>query len=280
MTTSANTGFRRDITTPAERLPSGSCDCHMHILGPYAEYPLRETRTYSPGESLLSDYQRMTAIVGIDRMVIVQPSSYAMDNRCTLAAVASAKGKARCVVVVPPDTDASDLRAMHEHGARGVRIQSLGKGGLSLDAFEAIADRIKDLGWHIQVFLDASQLPALADRFRRSPVDIVFDHMGQIDAGYGMDTPGFKILLELLSSGKAWVKLSNALFPPSAERARSLYVCNPERVVWGSDWPHLAYLTQAPDDGALATAVLNWFPDGATRRRVLVDNPTRLYFRD
>jgi predicted TIM-barrel fold metal-dependent hydrolase len=141
--------------------------------------------------------------------------------------------------------------------------QGLAKGGVSFDALESLANT----------------LPDIADRLRRLPVDVVFDHMAQADARSGLDEPGFHVLLDLLSTG-FWVKLSNARFDPNGERARRLVAVNPERVVWGSDWPHVSHEGEAPDDGALLDHLRDWVPDEKVHRAALVDNPALIYFRN
>lgn len=168
---------------------------------------------------------------------------------------------------------------MHQRGARGVRAQMVAKGGLSFDALESVSARIASFGWHLQLYLDARDLPDLVGRLRRLPVPLVFDHMAHVLELSGTDEPGFRILLDLLAEGRAWVKLSNALFPPSRERARLLAQANPERILWGSDWPHVAHSDGVPDDGALLDALADWFPDEQLRRKALVVNPDRLYFQ-
>jgi predicted TIM-barrel fold metal-dependent hydrolase len=221
----------------------------------------------------------MARTVGLDRCVIVQPSFFAFDNACTLDSVGRSGNRARAIVVVKPDVAKADLEAMHHRGARGARAQTVVAGGMSFDAIEEISKRIAPFGWHLQLYLDARSLPDLVQRLRRLPVDVVFDHMAHIQPDSGMEEPGFVALLNLLADGKAWVKLSNALVPPSAERARRLVSENPERILWGSDWPHVAYLGAPPDEGALINDLADWVPDVQMRHRILVSNPDRLYFQ-
>jgi predicted TIM-barrel fold metal-dependent hydrolase len=271
-------GFRREVSAP--RLPAvpGACDTHMHIVGPLSRYPLRDTRTFVPPEALLEDYLRTAALMGTERMVIVQPSFFGTDNACTLDAVGRAGDRARAVVVIDPEISDEALKDMHARGARGVRLQVIATGGLSLDLLEHVAKRIQPFGWHVQLYMDARNLPPLVDRLKRLPVDVVFDHMAHVIRTSGEDDPGFDALLDLMKEGRAWTKLSNAVFPPSSERARRLIDANPERVVWGSDWPHVAYSEATPDDGALMDLMADWAQDEKTRRQVLADNATRLYF--
>ena len=285
MATDANTfrtnmhGFRREIRAPLVPLPDRACDTHMHIVGPFDRYPLRETRSLTPPESTLDDYRAVLARTGLQRNVIVQPIFFAKDNACTLDACVALAGDARAVVVVDPDVDEATLMAMHRQGARGIRIQRVVAGGASIEDIETLAAKIAPLGWHIQLFVDASDLADLRPTLAALPVDLVFDHMAHVARDSRIDHPGFATLLDLLDSGKAWVKLSNARFQPDAERARRLIAANAERVLWGSDWPHVAYQEEVPDDGELLDRLAAWAPDDLTRRRILADNPDALYFR-
>lgn len=256
-----------------------ACDAHMHIVGPFARYPLRETRSLNPPEATLDDYRRVRDRLGLGRCVIVQPSVFAKDNACTLDAVEALEGSARAVVVVDADTDETTLECMHRRGARGVRLQQVVAGGASLDELEELAARIQPFGWHVQLFVDAAQLTDLVPRIRRLPVNVVFDHMAQTTQAAGMESTGFEALLQMLQTGKVWVKLANAFGFPDAARARSLIAANRERVVWGTDWPHLGVKGAALDDGKLLEALGEWTQDEALRQQILVDNPDRLYFR-
>ena len=272
-------GFRRDISTPRTKVPAGACDSHMHIVGPRAQYPLWPVRNISPPEAGWQDYRRTATKLGLDRCVIVQPSFYGTDNACTLDAVDLSGGHARAVVVVDPKVTPAEIANMHARGARGVRVQMVSKGGLSFDTIEPLAALIAPFGWHLQLYLDASELPPLIARLRRLPLPIVFDHMAHVVEANGTEDHGFDLLLALLREGRAWVKLSNALFPPAAARARILCAANPDWMLWGSDWPHVAHSDAGvPDDGGLVDALAEWIPDAALRTKALVDNPQRLYF--
>lgn len=251
----------------------------MHVVGPLARYPFRETRNLMPPEATSEDYRATAARLGLQRCVVVQPSFYAADNQCTLDAVARSEDAAVGVVVVEPAVTPQELAALHAQGARAVRSQMIVAGGLTFDAVEALADRIGPLGWHIELYLDTADLPDLASRLRRLPVPVVFDHMGQWHPEDRVDEAGFRALLDLLESGQVWTKLSNPRFQPSSARARKLIETNPERVVWGSDWPHVSCKGPPPDDGALLDLLAEWTPDAETRHRILVSNPDRLYFQ-
>lgn len=274
-------GFRRDIAPPSFPVPAGACDTHMHIVGPFERYPLRETRSLQPPESTLDDYLAMRKIMGIERNVIVQPSFFAKDNACTLeSAERMGTQQTRAVVVVEPDVDEDSLARMHASGARGVRLQRVVAGGTSVDEIAAIAERIQPFGWHVQLFMDSEDVEALAPQLRQLSVPVVFDHMAHVYHGSSTSSAGFRAVLDLLADGKAWVKLSAWRFSPDDERARMLVAANPERVLWGSDWPHVSWEEAVPDDGQLLNRLAQWAGDEATVQRILVDNPTQLYFRD
>lgn len=273
-------GFRRDIAPPKVAVPAKACDTHMHIVGPFVRWPLRETRSLQPLEATLDDYRTTMAASGIERCVIVQPSFFAKDNACTLAATEALDGRARAVVVVDPDVDDATLECMHAAGARGVRIQRVVAGGASLEDIEAIAARIQPLGWHLQLYIDASDIEALVPTIRRLALDVVFDHMAHVWRDSPIEHPGFDALCRLLAEERAWVKLSNARFPPDGQRARRLVAANGSRVLWGSDWPHVAYdQGDVPGEGELLDTLTTWVPDDDQRQAILVDNPDRLYFR-
>jgi predicted TIM-barrel fold metal-dependent hydrolase len=272
-------GFRRDGSAPSVPVPFGTCDTHMHIVGPYARFPLVETRSLTPPEATLSDYRETMRRTGITRNVIVQPSFFAKDNTCTLESVKALGADARAVVVVDPDVDEATLQYMHACGARGVRVQRVVAGGASIEDIEKLAARIHPYGWHLQLFVDAVEIAPLLPVLRRLPVDVVFDHMAHVQRDGDMSSAGFRGLLDLLREGRTWVKLSNARFVPDAARARALVEANPARALWGSDWPHVAYQEDpVPDEGHLLDSLAEWVADDSIRRRILVDNPARLYF--
>jgi predicted TIM-barrel fold metal-dependent hydrolase len=250
----------------------------MHILGPLSQFPLRNTRSLTPSEATVDDYMRVQKILGLERTVIVQPSSYAADNACTLNALAALGSAARAVVVIDPAISDSELAALHARGVRGVRLQSVVSGGASFDHLERLASRIQPFGWHLQLFMDADQIDSIANRVSRLPVDVVFDHMAYVLEGAPTTSAGFRSLLDLLQNGKTWVKLCSAFGPADGDRAQLLISHTPDRLVWGSDWPHLSYQTDAPDDGMLLDDLATWAGNEIVRRKILVDNPQRLYF--
>jgi len=265
--------------------PAGSCDCHAHIFGPESLYPYMSNRSYTPPDALLSSYMALLNTLGLDRSVIVQPSVYGTDNRVTLDAIKREGENFRGVVVVDENVTSEELTRMHEIGVRGVRLNLLFKGGMSLSAVCQIADRIKTFGWHLQFLVDVSTFPE-HDTLKKLPVDIVFDHMGHLPTSKGVNDPGFVTLLNMLDSGKAWVKMSGPYritctggypYQDVTPFAKAIIETNPERAVWATDWPHPAIQTPMPIDGDLLDLLHEWVPDNEMRKAVLVDNPSKLY---
>jgi predicted TIM-barrel fold metal-dependent hydrolase len=277
--------FNPDPGQPRLAIPPGSCDCHAHIFGPADRYPFTPNRSYTPPEAPVEAYRHMLAALGFERGVIVQPSVYGTDNRCTRDAVVASGGKWRGVAVVEPDVSDLVLADFHSVGFRGVRINLLFKGGLQMDALERLANAIHPLRWHVQLLLDCRDLPQIADRLRRLPVDFVVDHMGHMPVSAGITHPGFQTLLRLLGEGKCWVKLSGAYrvstapypYQDAVPFARALVRAAPERLVFGTDWPHPSISVPMPQDAGLLDLLELWAPEQKVRSRILVDNPAQLY---
>jgi predicted TIM-barrel fold metal-dependent hydrolase len=276
---------RTAIQPPNKLAPPGSCDCHIHIIGPADEYPLSERRAYTPSEASLSQYEHVQTVLGTERAVIVQPSFYGTDNRCTLDALAHfGPQRSRGIAVIDPSIGDIELQQMHEAGMRGVRVNLVTAGGPPVDHLTRVAARIAPLGWHTQVYVNGAQLAELAPLLRSLPTDVVIDHMGQIPTAWGIDHPAVDALCALLDNGRTWVKLcgyrsSSAGYPfadvdPLAGR---LVNAAPERCVWGTDWPHPSFASTIPDDGELLDALMRWAPTSTLQQRILVDNPARLY---
>ena len=277
--------YNPDPGKPRLQIPPGSCDCHAHIFGPQDQYPYTPNRSYTPPEASVDAYLRMLGALGFERAVIVQPSVYGIDNRCTRDAIVAAGGMWRGVAVVEPCVSDSKLAELHAAGFRGVRINLLFKGGLQMDTLEQIAQVIQPLGWHVQLLLDARELPELAPRLRRLPVDFVVDHMGHMPASLGIAHPGFQTLLELVRGGRCWVKLSGAYrisgrplpYEDAIPFAGALVETAPDKLVFGTDWPHPSITVPMPQDASLLDLLEVWVPDETTRRQILVENPARLY---
>jgi predicted TIM-barrel fold metal-dependent hydrolase len=286
---------------PRRALPAGATDCHMHVFGPVARYPWAPRRLYTPPDASIEQYTAMCAQVGLQRVVLVQPSVYGTDNRAMLDAMRGL-GPLRCrgVAVIDASTPDADLHMMQEAGVRGARLSltalDVAEVARAREAVLPLAGRLASLGWHLQLILRAPMLGALASDFARLPVSVVIDHMGLPEAGRGLGQAGFGALLELLREGHCWVKLSAAYrlageggdLGGATTYARALAEANPRQVVWGTDWPHPGHRLvagNAPADGhfedldigALLDLLHGSLPDEAAWRAVLVDNPARLY---
>lgn len=300
MTDAASSSF--PCTAPRFTPPPGACDTHMHVFGPPSRYPYLPVRSYTTPDASLADYQRVRDRLGLARTVFVQPSVYGEDNRRLLDAMAQLGATARAVVVVGADVTMAELQALDAAGARGVRLnlQSVGLAdpGRLTAALRPLAARIAELGWHIQLFMAPGLLPALASAAAELPVPLVVDHMGLLPASSFQHHPGWSAMCRLLEGGQTWVKLSGAYrvndgvdgdYAMVTPLARALLQAAPERMLWGSDWPHTPRHDQQPtaagtvtpfrglDTGALLDLLADWAPDQALRQAVLSDNPARLY---
>jgi predicted TIM-barrel fold metal-dependent hydrolase len=278
-------GPHPDPGTPKEIAPAHSCDAHAHIFGPADRYPFVPGRSFTPPEASIAAYARMLSALGFERAVIVQPSVYGIDNRCTYDAVRQSGGKWRGVAVVNTDITREELQALHEAGFRGVRINLLFKGGLTMDVLEKMARLIEPLGWHLQLLVDGRDLVDLAPRLRQLPVLSVIDHMGHMPAELTVKHKAFAGLLSLVREGKCWVKLSGAYrisskpypYDDVVPIAQALVEAGPEQMVWGSDWPHPSFVGEMPVDAGLLDLLTEWVPDPRLRHHILVENPARLY---
>jgi len=288
-------------------LPPGACDCHAHVIAKNAiDYPLVADRSYTPEPAPEARYLAMLDALGMARGVLVQISVYGTDNRYLLKVLRRHPERLRGVAVADRGVSAHELRSMHDAGVRGLRINTAFGGGVPLSDLEALAERVAPMGWHVQLLIDGRRFPALLPRLRRLEGRFVVDHMGHLPACPGVSSPAFQALLELVAERDWWVKLSAPyrLAAPQAEdgppegvsglaespsvfpgqpaypgvtaMAQALVAHAPQRLVWGSDWPHVA-TAGLPDTGRLRNLLPDWIPDAAQRRRVLVDNPARLY---
>jgi|ERR1035437_4843342 predicted TIM-barrel fold metal-dependent hydrolase len=282
-----------DTTPRKPRLeaPRGSVDCHAHIFGPVSRYPYSPKRLFTPPDVSARQYRQLLATLGIERAVLVTPSVYGMDNERQLDVLNEMQGRWRGVAVVPTDVSDAELERLHGAGFRGVRVNLFANSGLALDDLEAIAARISAYQWHVQLHVDARNLEELSSRLRRLPVGIVFDHMGHVPAAAGIGHPGFVAMLDLMKQGTFWAKLSapyrlSEMPYPYADVmpfARALIDAAPDRVVWGSDWPHPAVPGHMPanfvmpNDGDLLDILALWTDDPAQQKKILLDNPRRIY---
>jgi 2-pyrone-4,6-dicarboxylate lactonase len=272
---------------PRERLPAGSCDCHFHIFEGAQHFPYSEPRSYTPTPATLADYRAMTGTLGIDRCVLVHPSVYGGDHSSFEALLGANGDWMRGVAVVRAEHTQQDVARWHALGARGTRVNALYAGGAALDDLPGIVARIKPFGWHLQLLIDVSATPDLVGKAADLGVTVVVDHFGHLAASRGPADPGFANLLALVREGRAWVKVSGAYrvtgtrgdYADVRPLSDALLAANPDLLVWGSDWPHPSIAPPMVRDGDLANLLIDWV-DPAARQRILVDNPTRLYWTD
>ncbi|KQB53223.1 GntR family transcriptional regulator [Pseudomonas endophytica] len=274
-----------EVTVPSFVLPTGACDTHAHVIcDDFERYPLVSDRSYTPPPAPEGLYLDVLRRIGIQRGVLVQPSVYGTDNRYMLDVLKRHQEQLRGVAVINEQIGDEELAKMHALGVRGVRINVLFRGGVNLDAMEHLANRVADLGWHMQFLIDVRYLSELEARIAKLPCPVVIDHLGHFPAHLGVKEPGFEALLRNVSEHGWWVKLSGAYrlsdqqpeYADTDALAHALLDTAPERMVWGSDWPHVA-LESPPDTGLLLERLHAWAPSERQRQRILVDNPAALY---
>jgi D-galactarolactone isomerase len=268
---------------PQLKTPDGACDTHIHIYD--QRYPTAPTAASTPPDALLPDYLGLRRRLGISRTVVVQPSTYGTDNRCTLEAIAAlGLDSARGVAIVDETIGDADLRDLTSRGIRGARFHMLAGAPIPWARLDRIAARVQEVGWHVQLQLDGRDLPERDRQVRSWPGRIVIDHVGKFLEPVPPDHPAFQCLLDLVETGRVWIKLSGAyevskqgppLYEDIGVLAKRLAKAAPERMLWASNWPHPS-VQDKPDDAMLLDLLLDW-ADEATRRRILVDNPAELY---
>jgi len=266
---------------------ANACDCHMHVYD--SRYPAAPGATLLPPDATVSAYRAVQRRQGTTRTVVVTPSTYGLDNACTLDAIAQLGGEARGVAVVGPDVGETELDTLHRAGIRGIRFNLTMPGPLDLSALPGLAARIAPLGWHVQLNIPAGWLTDIAATLRALPVAVVFDHYGHLPFGRPEGEKGYAVIADLVQCGKAWVKLSAPYIetldgPPAyrdAARLASRYTrLAPDRMVWGSDWPHPTVQAAGGDpidDRSMLALFREWCASDAVARQVLVHNPKALY---
>ncbi|CDZ26257.1 amidohydrolase [Neorhizobium galegae] len=269
---------------PDFKLPDGSCDAHCHVFGPGAVFPYAPNRRYTPDDAPKEALAKLHDRLGIARAVIVQASCHGTDNRAMLDAIAWRPDRYRGVAIVDDSFDDRAYQALDDGGVCGVRfnfVRHLG-GAPDLDVFNRVIDRIKGRGWHVVLHLDASDIVPLSDMIARLPVPFVIDHMGRVDTSLGTDQPAFQTLLELVRQENCWIKvcgserISRFPFDTAVPFAKALVEASPERSLWGTDFPH-PNLKEPVDEADLVDLVPRFALTEEDRRRLLVDNPARLY---
>ena len=266
--------------------PPLACDAHCHIFGPGAKFPYDPDAAYVPPDSPFGGLQKLHSILGFQRAVIVHASCHGADMRATLDGIARSKGAYRGTCIIDSSVSDRHFEKMHEGGIRGVRfnfVKHLG-GRPDMAFFKRNVERAKAFGWHLILHLDAQDLVEFKDMFLKIPVPIVIDHMGRVVAKDGLEQQPFKVLLEFMRHETFWVKITGAErvsskgppFDDAVPYAQALIAAAPDRILWGTDWPH-PNVKWMPNDGDLVDLFPRMAPDPALQKKILVDNPARLY---
>jgi 2-pyrone-4,6-dicarboxylate lactonase len=282
--------FHPHPSKPRFVAPPGAVDAHCHVFGPGARFPYAPERKYTPCDAPKEELVALRDYLGFERNVIVQATCHGNDNRALVDALVHAGGRARGVASVGRDVSDAELKAMHDAGVRGTRFNFVRRlvDFTPRDVLADIAARIAPLGWHVVVYFEAQDLPELRDFFTALPTTVVVDHMGRPDVSKPVDGPEFAGFLELLAGHpNIWSKVScperlSKSGPPGYDDvvpfARRLVELYPDRVLWGTDWPHPNMASHMPDDGALVDIIPRIAPTAELQRKLLVDNPMRLYW--
>jgi predicted TIM-barrel fold metal-dependent hydrolase len=274
--------------TPAYKLPAGACDAHCHVFGPADRFPYAPDRSYTPPDAPVEDLRRVHAAIGVERAVIVQASCHGTDNTAMVDAIGRSGGAYRGIAIVDGNITDAGLEELDRGGVRGVRfnfVKHLG-GTPDLEVFDRVLDRIRPLGWHVVLHLDAGDILEHAERISRIKVPFVIDHMGRVQAKNGLEQEPFRRLLKLMRTELAWVKIcgpervssAGAPFHDAVPFARQLAEAAPDRTLWGTDFPHPNIAGDMPNDGDLVDLLALAVEDETARRKILIDNPDRLYW--
>jgi 2-pyrone-4,6-dicarboxylate lactonase len=285
-------------SSPTFDLPAGAVDAHCHVFGPGDVFPFAPERKYTPCDASKEQLFALRDHLGVSRNVIVQATCHGADNRAMVDAVRAAEGRARGVATLRPDVTEAELRELDEAGVRGVRFNFVRRlvDAAPTDELATVAARIAPLGWHVVVYFEAADLPDLEDFFGALPTPVVVDHMGRPDVTRSADGPEFRRFLRFVERNDVWVKVScperlTVTGPPAVDGqhnaytdvvpfARRVVAEFPDRVLWGTDWPHPNLTDHMPDDGLLVDHVPNIAVTAEQRQKLLVDNPMRLYWPD
>lgn len=280
----------RNPKKPELPTPARACDSHFHIFGPVGRFPYARERAYTPAEAPLERLLAMHARLGFERGVVVQGNAHGTDNTVLLDALKREPKRLRAVAIVKDTTPKAELKAMADAGVRGLRFHHLPHhasrhSGIGIEAFEKLAPGMAEAGLHMQILIDARELPAVMPRLRNWKPPIVVDHSAYVKAEQGPAAPDFEALRRLLAEGRIWVKVSGTYrisqrypdYPDARPLHEALLAANPDQLVWGTDWPHPRLAKDMPDTGHLLDLFNAWTPDETLRRRILVDNPARLY---
>jgi len=276
-----------DTKKPKFRPPPLACDAHCHIFGPAAKFPYAPDASYHPPDSPFEDLQRLHKVLGIERAVIVHASCHGSDMRVTLDGIKRSGGKYRGTAIIDESYGDKQFKEMQGGGIRGVRfnfVQHLG-GRPDMAFFQRTVGRLKEMGWHLILHLDAQDLVEFREMFMKIPVPMVIDHMGRVVAAKGLQQEPFKVLQDFMKNQNTWVKVCGAErvsskgppFDDAVPFARALIEAAPDRILWGTDWPHPNVGKHMPNDGDLVDLFPRMAPEPALQRKILVENPARLY---
>jgi 2-pyrone-4,6-dicarboxylate lactonase len=272
--------------------PVRACDTHAHICGPAARFPYAEERIYTPPDATSDDYLALLTTLGVERAVLIQPSVYGTDNRALLDVLSRVPSGLRGIAVVDADIDTARVKALDDAGIRGIRLNVVDHNGprnvIPEERVRKLANIIAPFGWHIEFLINTDAAPGFAAVINGLAVDVVVGHLGYPKSGAvaWLQSPALEDFLRLFERGRCWVKLTGPYrissapdlpYPDVAPLAQRLAAVNPDRLLWGSDWPHVMMKKPMPNDGDLSDLIADWLPDVALRRQVLVDNPAELY---
>ncbi len=279
--------YHPNPSAPKLKLPAGSCDAHCHVFGPQAVFPYPADARFKPADATKEQLFALHEMLGIETCVIVQSGAHGFDNRATADAIAAKAGRYKGVALLPYDAAIADIKALDAQLFCGVRFNFMSHlaRAASPDQVVAMAGKLGELGWHVQVHFEAGLISELIPVLKESPVQVVIDHMARIDAGLGLEQPAYQHLLRAMDDELFWVKVSGAdratrSGPPYADAvamARDLVARFPDRVLWGTDWPHPNHQGPVPDDGALVDLISEIAPTAELMQKLMVDNPQRLY---
>ncbi|HTH97370.1 MAG TPA: amidohydrolase family protein [Stellaceae bacterium] len=279
-------GPDRHPKRPRFKVPAGTCDTHVHVFGPQAIFPFSPERSYTPEDCTAADLDALHETLGIDRVVIVHGGAHGIDNRATLDALDHRPGRARGVAVIRAGTPHRVIEDMHRRGMRGCRMSTVVSGGADFGQLPRLADETAEFGWHMVLhFARSSELVEVEQTLRTMKRPFVLDHMARIMAEEGVKSPAFATMMRLLDTDRCWVKLAS-LYRLSSEpyphrdllpMIEAVVAARPDRLIWGSNWPHPICPVAMPNDGDLVDLIPLWLPDEDLRSRVLVDNPASLY---
>lgn len=282
----------RNPRPPRSPFPPLSCDTHAHVFGPASRFPYVAERIYTPPDSTYDDYRALLSALGVERAVLVQPSVYGTDNAAMLAALQAFGQGVRAVAVTDPAIAPGEIEALHRAGVRGLRFNVVDrhdhKNVVPVEVLRAVAAKIAPFGWHIELLVNVDEAPDFAAAVAAIPVPIVLGHLGYPKSGARNwpAHPAFAGLLRLIDGGRCWIKLtgpyriSDAPDVPYEDvdaAARALIAAAPERMIWGTDWPHAMKKKRMANDGEMADLLERWAPDAAVRKRILADNPAEFY---